>query len=688
MDSKVHGGRITVLLDIGKTIALKGENLEIVNCPNVVDEQVSCSHQKDLTECFHLTDWSEHGDPNDLPSSINNILKYIYTSKENSTLVTYGCIADSRRQWSSSKDGISINVFDISDLYPSSVLAGATLHDPVNVDYLSERFLFLRDLPDPHKWGPEKSRLIEVLRMTPQNQELKFGITGLQIGDWCRIFQGPSPCFSRLCKILANQPSTSAEKNPLVHQILHCLQSNHTQIICILFTVGPILNKIYVQRNSLSNATPEESEISMLRECAVKFALRKASRLRLWIARCLMDVDFATRSFIWEAERFALQNGAYPRQRESNTALSWGPCSEEEIHDVSRCLAPMNRLRMCSTDFGPLVHRGELSAYQVFLSSNLLPEHNCIEVRLFERLLAHVRMASSPQALESASPEEKAQLLRRSIEDICPQHSLERMSLEEKLSVFQPLSYFCPGVSGGVEAAKKNWAADVLLCDGGYITVSGFSPDDGGRDLSLIELLRLEGVPGIEHVLADQGALSAWERHRCEFWASECAPGSAGRPPQRTLTVREFRRLVAPIRYLRALLCCPAGLVDLARALADGTTPLGPAHIVRLQEHSNGCNLWVTVAAPDAAAMRRYREVYIQGLLQEDRLRPPPAGAAGPQAGFCLLPTATADPSPHAIVHVEQASPVGPRPLACGRAPSPRSRRSRPRPAALCGRFP
>ncbi len=592
---------------------------------------------KDLCECFRETKWSEIGDGSDLPSSVRNIQKKICICKEDSTLLTYGCLADSYRTWTSPSDSENLMVYDISSLYPSSALAGAILKDPASVDVASERYSLLRIMPDPHECTTHQRNMIEVMRTAPQYQEINFCVA---LGDGCRIFQGPSPRFSKFCKIM----ESSGEKKPISSLYYHFSSAEHSQVICILFTVGPTLNKLYVSK--MQNKNPQAtklSDISVLRESVVKLASQKASKLAHWISRAQSEVDLESYKFIREVEISVLRSGPYRESPTRDTVLPWGLCPERDVVEVSRFLAPLNRMRMCSKEYALPMHKGKLSAYQAFLSSHMLPDHDCIEVSLLERLTAHIKISCSPQVLASASQDEKVRLLHSSIQGICPQYSVERMSLQEKLRLFEPLSFLCPGVDAARQVSTRR--DRTVLCNGIEVVASVFIPDRGGRDLSLIELLGLEGVPKIEDVIADEEALSAWERHRRQFWS--CDGAARGEEPaqgSRSFTMKEMRRLIAPIRYVRVLLCCPAGLADLALALLEGSTPLGQARVVLLQEHSNGCNLWVTVAAADASMMRQYREVYMRSLSEDG-------------SGVWLVTTAGGDPSPHAIVRVEQACP-------------------------------
>jgi hypothetical protein len=49
---------------------------------------------------------------------------------------------------------------------------------------------------------------------------------------------------------------------------------------------------------------------------------------------------------------------------------------------------------------------GERSVYQSLLSSQMLPEHECVEVTLHERVAAHISAVSSPPPRPPGGPEE------------------------------------------------------------------------------------------------------------------------------------------------------------------------------------------------------------------------------------------------------------------------------------------
>jgi hypothetical protein len=175
--------------------------------------------------------------------------------------------------------------------------------------------------------------------------------------------------------------------------------------------------------------------------------------------------------------------------------------------------------------------------------------------------------------------------------------------------------------------------------------------------------------------MGDAAARAAWEHHRRAFWddydatgsdrdfrqADTAAGGAEGSDPRLRsvrFTLDDLRRLTAPIRYMRLLVCCRAGLADAARFLADSAgaergAP-GPAlsgvlwasRVVALQEHGGGGGgVWVVVAAEDADGMRRFREAY---AVSEH------ATMAVKKPAMTVIPPDGSVLSAHAFVTIEQ----------------------------------
>jgi hypothetical protein len=131
-------------------------------------------------------------------------------------------------------------------------------------------------------------------------------------------------------------------------------------------------------------------------------------------------------------------------------------------------------------------------------------------------------------------------------------------------------------------------------------------------------------VPWIASVVGDAAARDAWELHWRAFWADydPRRQRPRGESVPLSFTRADLRRRLAPIRYLRLLVCCPAGLTDAARFVKGNPAPLGPVppgpaplsplRIVSLQAQGDGAGVWVVVMAPDARGMRRFREAYLE----------------------------------------------------------------------------
>ena len=174
-------------------------------------------------------------------------------------------------------------------------------------------------------------------------------------------------------------------------------------------------------------------------------------------------------------------------------------------------------------------------------------------------------------------------------------------------------------------------------------------PDKGGRVIPIEELLDLS-VPWIASVVGDAAARDAWELHRRAFWADydpSCQWGEAGPSGPESgesvtlkFTRADLRRRLAPIRYLRLLVCCPAGLTDAARFVMASPRQLGPSSIVGLQAQGAGDGVWVVVVAPDAGGMRRFREAFLESYQERS----------------ISVIADEENQSAHAIVCIEQAS--------------------------------
>jgi hypothetical protein len=384
--------------------------------------------------------------------------------KDDSTLKTYGCFGRSSRHFLNGQS--SVNVFDISCLFPSSALAGAVLKDPVAIDYYAERYFLLRGLD-------ECSDMAEAFSMAPHFHELKTNPGEFCVGDACKVFESPSPQFKILCQHLAD-----AEHDTSRHFFR---ESASVPAICILFTVGPIFNKLFVTDTRHMLGKSSDSEVPLVRECAVRLAQKKARMLKRWISHVQPEVNPRSRDWIRTLEHSVLLQGDQGassgveqvssdlevclEMMEEGTDLRWARCTTEEVAATSRILAPVNRRSMCTSEYSPKDLNGKRSAYQSLLSSQTLPKHECVEVTLLERVAAHIRALSS-QPLAFASPEEKSMIINRSLQALYPGNSWDCMSQSERMALFSP---FCAGVAGALQAEAAVRDAGCLvpvLCDG------------------------------------------------------------------------------------------------------------------------------------------------------------------------------------------------------------------------------
>jgi hypothetical protein len=479
--------RISVILDVGITLAVKQENLVLLTTvqPIFDHSEIAIPHvlPKHLLEYLGFAGsegWRRVEQTETSGSTFERepkILCQVLNSCDNSTLKTYGCFGKSSRHYINHQS--SVNVFDISCFFPCSALAGAVLKDPVAIDYYAERYFLLRDLPES---GP--NGLAEAFTKYPQFYELKTNSGGFSVGDDCKVFEGPSPHFTNLCQHL-NDRSKANAKHDAISDFIQKITS--FPAICILFTVGPIFNKLFITDSRVipsQKGPPSASEGALLRECAIRLAQKKVRMLRRYISHVQQKVNARSRDWLRELETSLFLQGAQgagsgvehgSSDMEAclgmmqGTDLRWARCTTEEVAATSRLLAPVNRMRMCSTEYSPKKLNGEKSAYQSLLSSQTLPEHECVEVSLHERVAAHISAVSS-QPLASASPEERSKIIGRSTQALYPGHSLDSLSRKERMAVFANLSPMCPGVAAVLQAQAAVREAGCLIpvrCDGG-----------------------------------------------------------------------------------------------------------------------------------------------------------------------------------------------------------------------------
>jgi hypothetical protein len=290
--------------------------------------------------------------------------------------------------------------------------------------------------------------------MAPQFLALKTS-GEFSVGDACQIFQCPSPQFTNLCKRLAESRKCSDFIRDFIRNMSTCTG------ICILFTVGPIFNKLFILESPPPSnpplhrpvfqsqpGPPSNSKVPLIRKCAIRLAQAKARMLKLWISDVQPKVNPRSRDWIRALERSVLLANLLPAAESVGAGCSfvrysfdemmiclkmthgenlrWARCTTEGVAAISKRLAPLNRERMCTTEYSPEKLNGQRSAYLSLLSSQKLPEHECVEVTLREPVAAHGRTISS-LPLDSSSPEERSRTLDRSLQGIYPGCTLDRL---------------------------------------------------------------------------------------------------------------------------------------------------------------------------------------------------------------------------------------------------------------------
>jgi hypothetical protein len=405
---------IQVIMDIGITLAVKQENLVLVKTGRPIFDQNEIVFPHILPKHLlkHLGFAGSDGWRMLEEKEQDIICCQCLNSQDDSTLRTYGCFGTSSRHYIN--DQSVVNVFDISFFFPCSALAGAVLKDPVAIDYYSERYFLLSSLSENGH-----NDFAKALRMAPQFYELKMNPGEFSVGDACKKFESPSPQFQDLYQRLAGSHRTTNVEHDDIKVFVRDMFSCS---ICILFTVGPVFNKLFINDRRVNRSqlgSPSDSEVTLIRECAIRLAQKRARMLKRWISNVQPKVNTRSRDWIQALESSVLLQGDVSdfvqfvsdqrlcRKMMQGTDLRWARCTTEEIAATSRLLAPVNRMRMCTTEYSPTYLKGQRSAYQSLLLYQMLPEHECVEVTLRERVAANVRAISS-QPLASASPEERS----------------------------------------------------------------------------------------------------------------------------------------------------------------------------------------------------------------------------------------------------------------------------------------
>jgi hypothetical protein len=450
---------ISVILDGGETLKVNRKNLLLLESARSIfgSNEVSIPHilPKHLAKKLKFPVLN-NSDGWKLRSgsgqSRNSMIccRLIDDRHEHSTPKTYGCFGYSSSHYVNRSTSTSsfMSVFDISQFFPSSMLAEAVLKDPVANDYYSERYSALMVLSET-----DRQHLHEALAKAPQTKELKLKSGEFQIGDNCKIFES-TPSLSRWSAFIRGQTYDVAKNDEFV--------------VCILFTVGPIFNKLYVYARSPSDCQ------AVLRECSIRLAQKKVRMLNRWISRVQPKVNTLSRDWIRGLETRLLEQGVQmpepSAEQESDlltclgkvrdTDVRWSRCTPEEAAAASRLLVPVNRIRMCMPDYSLEHFWGKRTAYQSLLASHRLPDQDCVEVTPKERILAHIRASASLQAFAAASPEEAHGIIERSIQALDLGHSSDSLSRGERLEIFGELSPLCPGVAAVLKARKA--ARDAL----------------------------------------------------------------------------------------------------------------------------------------------------------------------------------------------------------------------------------